>query len=242
MNEAVFISDLHLHPEMPAISERFRAFIQWAAGQTKSLYILGDFFHVWPGDDAINAWSGEIADQLAWLATQGVRLFFIPGNRDFLLGKRFLARANMQRLADATTIQLGQERVLLVHGDHYCTDDKSHQRLRRLTRNQLFSALFLRIPYRFRERCTNQVRAYSQASMKSAKKLLIVPAAMSKQLFQLKVRTVIHGHIHQPGMTQHTDKWGNYRQYVLSDWDESPTFLCYNEANKLYFMTLCDGK
>lgn len=235
-NEAVFISDIHLHPEMPAITNRFYEFIQWAAKHTHSVYILGDFLHVWPGDDAMDTWSGAIADQLAWLSSQGVQVYFMPGNRDFLMGKQFLARANMQKLVESTVIQLGDDRVLLVHGDRYCTLDKGHQWLRRLTRNRLFSSLFLRLPYALRARIVNQVREYSQSNQfKPADQMVVVPSTMLRHLRRHKVETVIHGHTHKPGLTTHRDTRGHYQQYVLSDWDENPRLMCYNYSKKFYF-------
>src|SRR5258708_4351574 len=98
MNDAVFISDLHLNPEQPDILVRFKQLIQWAGKSTRNLYILGDFFHVWAGDDSLDAWSSDIAEQLSWLAQQGVSVFYIHGNRDFLLGQDFAKRACMQIL------------------------------------------------------------------------------------------------------------------------------------------------
>ncbi|MDP3561193.1 MAG: UDP-2,3-diacylglucosamine diphosphatase [Legionellaceae bacterium] len=237
VNEAVFISDLHLHPDMPEITQQFYEFIKWAAVYTKNIYILGDFFHVWPGDDAIDEWSGAIADQLAWLAAQGVAVYFMHGNRDFLLGNQFFARANLRKLPEASVIKLGQERVAVVHGDCYCTHDTGHQWLRRLTRNKLFSTLFLTLPYTFRARIVQQVRQYSQTNRsKPLTKMEVVVPVMLRHLRRLRVHQVIHGHIHQPGLNLHTNKWGNYKQYVLSDWDEKPTLVCYNKSNKFHFI------
>jgi len=290
-NKAVFISDIHLHPDMPQITHRFYSFIQWAAIHTKSVYILGDFLHAWPGDDAMDTWSGAIADQLAWLSSQGVSVYFMSGNRDFLVGKRFLVRANMQRLLESTVIQLGDEHVLLVHGDRYCTRDTKHQWLRRLTRNRVFTGLFLSLPYTWRARIVNQVREYSQMnqqkllgsvnhsfSMQSSpmfrglsaesmdpadkprgveledsgvdirvnrqqtpEKMAVVPATMIRHLRHFRVKTVIHGHTHQPGLTMHRDASGEYRQYVLSDWDRDPQLMCYNDSCKLHFIHFGDG-
>ncbi|MDP3705313.1 MAG: UDP-2,3-diacylglucosamine diphosphatase [Legionellaceae bacterium] len=234
--EAVFISDIHLHPDMPDSTNRFYAFVQWAAQHTSCVYILGDFFHVWPGDEAMDSWSEAIADQLAWLSSQGVAVFFMPGNRDFLIGKQFLARSNMQRLAESTVIKLGDQRVLLVHGDRYCTLDKGHQWLRRLTRNRLFTALFLRLSYPLRARLVSQVREYSQANrLKPADQMVVVVSTMLRHLRRHNVDMVIHGHTHKPGLTTHRAVCGCYQQYVLSDWDENPRLLCYNNSKNLCF-------
>ncbi len=138
MNEAVFISDLHLHPDDKNIQNRFNQFISWAQNKTKSIYILGDFVHVWPGDEALDFWANSIIKQLNSLADLGIKLYFMPGNRDFLMGSSFLNKAHMQYLPDPTPISIGETIVLLSHGDRYCTRDKSHQWLRRLTRNDIF--------------------------------------------------------------------------------------------------------
>ena len=104
--EAVFISDLHLHPEEPKITARFNDFIDWAALNTQTVYILGDFFHAWAGDDGLKPWSKTIAERLLWLSKQGVSLYFMHGNRDFLVGKHFATAAGMTILREPTVIQL----------------------------------------------------------------------------------------------------------------------------------------
>jgi UDP-2,3-diacylglucosamine hydrolase len=236
MNQAVFISDLHLHPQETAITRRFEQFIKWAAQHTTSVYILGDFFHVWPGDDALDVWSESIASQLRWLHDQGIKLYFMPGNRDFLVGNRFATRASLTIIKEPTTIALGDTQLLLVHGDRYCTKDKSHQWLRRLTRNRLFTTLFLQLPYALRSAIVNQVRQHSQMNRnKPAANMSITVSSMIKHMKALGVHTVIHGHVHQPGLTQHVENDSNYDQYVLSDWDDNPTIMCYNKASGFYF-------
>ncbi|MDF1757244.1 MAG: UDP-2,3-diacylglucosamine diphosphatase [Legionellaceae bacterium] len=234
--DAMFIADLHLHPEMPEITNKFFSFISWAAHRTKSLYILGDFLHVWPGDDAMDDWSNEIASRLAWLSGQGVKVFYMAGNRDFLLGRKFLTKAKMQEIKESTVIKLGGIRVLLVHGDRYCTKDRSHQYLRRLTRNSLFKLLFLKTPYAFRRKIVNTVRQYSQNSRKKpSNNMLVVPSVIAKHLRRFDAKHVIHGHTHLPGLTTHADERGEFYQYVLSDWDENPLIMCYNNTKKFHY-------
>lgn len=226
--DAVFISDLHLNPEQPEITQRFSDFVQWAAENTRALYILGDFFHVWAGDDSLNAWSESIALQLAGLASRGVHVFYMHGNRDFLLGKKFAELSVMKILSDPEVIELNGERVLLTHGDGYCTNDHAHQWLMRITRNRWFSTLFLLIPYGIRKRLVSKVRIYSQTNkQKAASTMDIVAAVMLADMRKHNVSSVIHGHIHKPGLTTHSEKGITYKQYVLSDWDDKPTFLCY---------------
>lgn len=235
-HQAVFISDLHLHPDMPTITRRFEQFIQWAAESTSSVYILGDFFHVWPGDEALDEWSEHIADQLAWLSEQGVVVYLMVGNRDFLLGDRFFQRAKLIEMVEPCVIQLGEQSVLLVHGDRYCTRDITHQHLRRLTRNRWFKKGFLRLPYQLRSRIVNHVRAHSQMNTrKPMDRMAVVESAVIRHLRQQGVNTLIHGHTHQPGLTVHQDENSKYRRFVLSDWDEKPLIMCYNLSGDFLF-------
>ncbi len=239
MIDAVFISDLHLHRDEHVMTERFHQFIDWAAINTKSVYILGDFFHVWPGDDALDDWSRAIADRLAWLGSQGVAIHFMPGNRDFLLGDRFAQRAGVNKLTEPATITLGDECVLLVHGDRYCTLDKGHQWLRRLTRNRIFPRFFLCLPYSLRASLVSKIRETSQNNRdKPAYQMDVVPAAMLAHMQQFNATFVIHGHTHKPGLTTHNLHGASYRQYVLSDWDDNPFILCYDNATGFYFERL----
>ena len=241
MIEAVFISDLHLHPKEHAILDRFNQFIQWAAINTKSVYILGDFFHAWPGDDAIDPWSESIAQQLSWLSLQGVKLFFLHGNRDFLIGERFAQLASLTILSEPTVIRLGGVKVLLVHGDRYCTKDKSHQWLRRLTRNSMFPALFLRISCKIRAKIVNDVREHSQANRsKSALYMDVVVPVMLDHMQKLQVNILVHGHTHKPGLTTHRRDNETYHQYVLSDWDDNPSLMCYDDTKGFNFVLLSE--
>ena len=231
MNEAVFISDLHLHPQEPAILEKFRAFVAWAAINTRSVYILGDFLHVWPGDDAIDAWTGEIIALLAQLSVQGVAVFFMPGNRDFLIGPTFLHQAKMTGLTDPHLINLGTQSVLLSHGDAYCTKDKGHQWFRRLTRNRVFKFFFLSLSSRLRRCLVTTVRQRSQDNLrKLPENMRTVADSMQAAIRSFGAQVLIHGHTHHPGRCVHQDGVNLWEEYILSDWDETPSVLCYNES------------
>lgn len=241
MMQAVFISDLHLTPDAPLITQRFYAFLRWAARNTRSVFILGDFFHAWPGDDALDSWSLDVLRHVAWLGRQGVQVAFMSGNRDFLVGERVLQAAGMQRLREPCVLALGHERVLLVHGDGYCTRDRAHQRFRRLTRHRWFSRVFLSLPYAWRAKCVRQVRQQSQQRQQQRNievdTSIDVPL-MLIQMTAMGVRTVIHGHTHQPGLTRHTFQGETYAHYILSDWDDAPALLCYNKAGFFEFLSL----
>ncbi len=238
MYEAVFISDLHLHPNQPEIMNRFMQFIDWACINTQAVYILGDFFHAWPGDDGLEPWSIRIAERLSWLSQQQIAVYFLPGNRDFLLGKEFATIAGFTLLRESTVIQLATCKILLVHGDRYCTNDKGHQWFRRLTRNRWFIKFFLAVSYSIRAKLVRGVRTHSQNAEKNSTQLDIVIRPMLAHMRKSKVNTVIHGHIHKPARKCYSDNDEFFYQYSLSDWDDSPQILCYDKARGFHFNQL----
>lgn len=236
MIDVVFISDLHLHPNEPAIVARFDKFITWAHSQVKTLYILGDFFHAWAGDDSIDDWSKGIASQLQSLKEAGISVFYMHGNRDFLLGAKFAALAGWTVLSEPSLITLGQQQILLAHGDRYCTKDLSHQRFRKLTRNKMFPKIFLMLPLILRKRLVNTVRSISSSNTKPNEAMDVVPAAVKDELHFYKVAILIHGHTHKPGLEIYEDQEPNLQRFVLSDWDDSPQILCYDNTKGFYFV------
>lgn len=235
MIDVVFISDLHLHPDDHLIQTRFNAFIHWAKTSVKTVYILGDFFHAWVGDDGIDEWSFGIANQIQSLIAEGISVSYMPGNRDFLLGKRFASLAGWQILSEPSLIELGTDKILLVHGDRYCTKDLGHQRFRRITRNTLFSTLFLRLPLKYRQKLVNKVRERSMSNTKSMEEMDVVAESVIEHMLRYKVITLIHGHTHKPGMTPYTHHSQQLKRYVLSDWDDTPQILCYHNTKGFYF-------
>ncbi len=237
--EAAFISDLHLHPEEHLITARFNAFIEWAAVNAQSVYILGDFFHAWSGDDANNSWSQAIAERLRWLSAQQVALYFMHGNRDFLLGSHFAKAAGMTILPEPTVIQLGASKILLVHGDRYCTNDKGHQWFRRITRNRWFVNAFLQVPTHLRNKMVAKIRQRSQDNRsKTMATMDVVLQPMIAHMQKQQVDMVVHGHTHKVGLSNHLYNGKEYKQYVLSDWDDNPKVLCYYKSNRFEFCLL----
>ncbi|RUR12811.1 UDP-2,3-diacylglucosamine diphosphatase [Legionella sp. km772] len=235
MIEAVFISDLHLHPQRDDIQARFDKFIAWCKTlPIKKIYILGDFFHAWAGDDSIDEWSLAIAKQLQELVQLNIQLFYMHGNRDFLLGSDFAKLSGWTPLSEPTLIELGGKKVLLVHGDRYCIKDKAHQRFRLLTRNRIFSWLFLCLPLAYRLKLVNKVRQISQNNQHKAMEAMDVSVeSLIKHMRQMKVKTLIHGHTHKQGMSAY--EGGEFKRYVLSDWDDMPRLLCYDNTNEYNF-------
>ena len=149
----------------------------------------------------------------------------------------------MKKLIEPTVITLGRERVLLVHGDRYCTRDKGHQWLRRLTQNRIFPRLFLRLPFTLRADLVNKIRQSSQnRRSKPPAQMDVVTSSMLRHMQQLNTHVVIHGHIHKPGLNIHDHHGVAYRQYVLSDWDDNPQILCYDKTTGFYFKPLSGEK
>lgn len=234
MIDAVFIADLHLHPQDNALIKKFNIFCEWAKTNTKSVYILGDFFHVWAGDDFLDEWSIKIAKKLCALYENGIKVYFMPGNRDFLIGKKFVNLSKIQLLQDPTVIKLTNQRVMLSHGDRYCTKDWTHQLLRIFTRNKFFCFLFMLLPVVVRGRMVFKVRKNSQNNKKKQEKFDITLHSILGHMKRLQSKTIIHGHIHKPGDTSHSYKGELYKQYVVSDWDDNPVMVCYNDSVGIY--------
>jgi len=237
MMQAVFISDLHLGPNVPEIIQRFVRFSEWAIQNTEKLYILGDFFHAWPGDDIDEEWIQPISTALMQMAQSGMQVFFLAGNRDFLVGRKFCRSHSIKLLKEPTIINLGGTKTLLVHGDVYCTKDKKHQWFRKFTRNSYFINVFTLLPFGIRQRIVSGVRAHSQNNKtKQIKVGEAVPEAVMKHLKKLKSSAVIHGHTHKPALHKQVDNEQIIMRYVLSDWDDNPIFLCYDESKGFNFI------
>ena len=237
MIEAVFISDIHLHPNDTHINKRFNLFLEWAiTNQVNTIYILGDFFHVWSGDDLMDDWSKQIAHKIASLTKHNIQVYYLHGNRDFLIGEQFCRLANMTLLPDPHVIKLDQQSILLTHGDQYCTKDRGHQLLRQLTRNKWFYPLFMSIPKIIRKKIVTGFRKQrANAKGKPSSQLEIVNDVMIQDMKKHHCQTIIHGHIHQAGLTKYQEPSGLYQQYVLSDWDDTPSYLCYYKSNGIFF-------
>lgn len=220
----LLISDLHLHEERPDITGAFLAFLEQHAKQAQALYILGDFFEVWIGDDAITPFQHSIAQALNAVAAGGTQIYLMHGNRDFLIGQDFCKLADCELLTDPSLVQLAGEQVLLMHGDSLCTSDRSYIRLRRVLRNPLVLFILRNLPLRTRQRLAGDLRQKSTTStrMKAMDITDVNPDAVSKVMTHHKVRTLIHGHTHRPAI----HNLGNEKQrIVLGDWETQGWFI-----------------
>ena len=198
----LFIADLHLSEQEPAITAGFLRFLQRDAYQADALYILGDFFEYWIGDDDPQLLHREIAEALRDLTASGVPCYFIHGNRDFLIGKRFAHECDMTLLPQETLLTLYGHRILIMHGDTLCIDDKDYQRYRRKVHNPLIQTLFLWLPLRTRLNIAAKMRDRSQMTNgdKSDAIMDVNPHAVIEALERNHAEWLIHGHTHRPAI------------------------------------------
>ena len=223
----LFISDLHLDGALPAAIAQFESFLQGPARTAEALYILGDLFEVWLGDDDDDRERGRVCAALRSLSDAGVACHVCHGNRDFLLAAGFEQRTGCRLIADPSVVDLYGERVLLTHGDALCTDDVSYQRLRSVVRTAAWQRRFLRLPLAARRSLAEAARAGSRAhtGMVAPDIMDASEAAVVAVLRACQVRVLIHGHTHRPGVHQLAVDGAAARRYVLGAWYEQGSFL-----------------
>jgi UDP-2,3-diacylglucosamine hydrolase len=229
----LFISDLHLTPERPKIAELFFDLLREEASRADALYILGDLFEYWIGDDAAETLGyGPVLQSIRALSDSGVPVYFMRGNRDFLVGSDFEAATGCRVLPDPTVIDLYGQRALLMHGDYLCTDDVEHQRFRATVDDPDWREDFLDKPVEARMQMARDARARSRAHKENVTmEIMDVNSAAVEQAFQAHdVRLMIHGHTHRPAVHNGDDT----RRIVLGDWYEQSSVLrCDAEGQHL---------
>ncbi|HEU4663886.1 MAG TPA: UDP-2,3-diacylglucosamine diphosphatase [Dokdonella sp.] len=223
----LFISDLHLDASRPQITRLFVDFVREEASQASALYILGDLFEAWIGDDAGDETSDAVATALAALHSRGVPSFFIHGNRDFLLGDAYARRARMTLLPDGSVVDIEGERVLLMHGDTLCTDDAPYQAFRAQSRTPEWQRAFLARPLAERHAFAAQARAESQRYTRSAGDAItdVNEDAVAATLRAHDVRRLVHGHTHRPARHRLELDGTPAERIVLGDWYEQGSSL-----------------
>lgn len=216
----VFISDLHLSEAEPEITKGFLEFLGKKLEGASSLYILGDFFELWVGDDHESEFNQTIIQALA-----GVELpiYIMHGNRDFLLGQAFCEAIGAELLPDPTVIELSGEPVLLMHGDSLCTEDVEYMQVRGMLRSEAFQADFLSKPIPERIAFAEGARKQSQAHTRetAADIMDVTPSEVVRVMEEHGVKTLIHGHTHRPAEHQVTLASGAGRRIVLGDWNKT---------------------
>lgn len=225
----LFISDLHLDAERPQVTELFLRFLREDAPTADALYILGDLFEAWIGDDDPSALADQVATGLRELHAAGVPVYFMRGNRDFLVGAAYASRARMTVLPDPAVIVLDSRPVLLMHGDTLCTADERYQAFRAQTRDPRWQAQFLAQPLAARIAFAQQARATSkahQAGLQNMETLTDVsPQAVHELLARFGIDTLIHGHTHRPAVHALDIEGRQCRRIVLGDWYEQGSVL-----------------
>ncbi len=225
---SLFISDLHLSSDHPDSALQFARFACDIAPQAESLYILGDLFEYWAGDDDLGtAFHQHITATLRTLADRGTRLFIMHGNRDFLMDERLAAACHATLLADPTLLDLYGTPTLLTHGDALCTDDAAYQQFRHTVRSDVWRAEFLAQPLNQRKAQIEQLRAQSEQSkrVKAMDIMDVSSEAVETLLRQFNYPRLIHGHTHRPAKHLHHPDGHTCERWVLGDWDSHANAL-----------------
>ena len=225
----LFISDLHLDAARPHIVELFTRFVAADARRAEALYILGDLFESWIGDDDDSPLALQVAQSLYALKQSGVPIFFMHGNRDFLLGHEYAQRAGMTLLTDPTVVEFGGERTLLTHGDMLCTDDAAYQEFRAVVRNPDWQKRFRARSLSERHAFAAQARAESVKHTAGAKPEImdVNQGAVLDTMRKHRVRTLIHGHTHRPATHRFEFDGQVAERIVLGDWYEQSSVLTW---------------
>lgn len=228
----LLISDLHLEEKRPDISRAFLRFLETRARHAEALYILGDFFEVWVGDDGMTPFQREVARALKTVSLAGTRIYLMHGNRDFMIGKAFCREAGCTLLADPHVVEFNGERVLLMHGDSLCTRDEGYMRLRRWLRNPVSLFILHNLSLTKRQKLAQKLRSSSkeETRMKASDIVDVTPDEVVRIMQRYKVRTLIHGHTHRPATHAIEVDRQPARRIVLGDWDRQGWALQVDET------------
>ncbi|AWB67758.1 UDP-2,3-diacylglucosamine diphosphatase [Saccharobesus litoralis] len=235
-----FISDLHLEQDRPDITELFLQFLK-TIKPADELYILGDFFCFWLGDDDPSSWLVPIKKGLQRLTGQGTKTYFMVGNRDFAVGKAFCHETGITFLKDPTITHLNGQRTLLLHGDSLCTDDVGYQRYRAFIRNPVVLFILRNLPLATRLKIAQKLRRSSQdkQSQMALDELDVNTAAVAQCMDDWQVDLMIHGHTHRPKIHNHARSEGRGTRIVLGDWYTQGSILELNDDGfNLYSLPL----
>ncbi|NNC77974.1 MAG: UDP-2,3-diacylglucosamine diphosphatase [Woeseiaceae bacterium] len=228
----LFISDLHLDAEKPEIGEQFVEFLNTEATDAAALYILGDLFESWVGDDDPNSHYAEMKTAIRALSDSGVPVYFMHGNRDFMIGAGFAQDTGVTLLPDPLPVDLYGTRVLLSHGDALCTDDAEYQQVREMTRNPEWQAMMRAKPLDERLAFAADARARSQArnSMLPDEIMDVNQQAVEKIIANHGVDVLLHGHTHRPAVHRLSVDGSDATRIVLGDWYDQGSVLRWDDA------------
>ncbi len=224
MKKTLFIADLHLDEKQPHITHLFLRFLEAQTAHADALYILGDLFEVWVGDDENTPLQNKIKLVLKSVSQQ-LPIYFIHGNRDFLLGQRYAQQSGMQLLPESIVINLYGKSVLIMHGDTLCTRDIRYQKFRNKVRKPLYQKLFLQLPLRARQQIAAKIRQKSKMNTQQTDLSImdVTPSEVNQQMKLAEVDLFIHGHTHRPAI--HDIDTG--KRIVLPAWHQVGGGLVY---------------
>ena len=227
----LFISDLHLEAGQPAIGEQFVSFLANDGRQAEALYILGDLFDAWLGDDDPNPYYGEMKSAMRDLADTGVPTFFMHGNRDFMIGKQFAAETSVTILSDPVVVTLYGQNVVLSHGDALCTDDVHYQKIRAMTRDPDWQSMMRAKPLQERIALAAEARKESVARGASLSDEImdVNQDAVAATLREHGVDIMLHGHTHRPAIHEIDLGDRTATRIVLGDWYEQGSVVRWDE-------------
>ena len=228
MSHTLFVSDLHLSPDRPQIVDALFGFLADAAVRADALYVLGDLFEYWVGDDnGEDAFNSSIADAFAQLAARRVAVYLMHGNRDLLVGERYARNCGASLVDDPALLDLHGTKTLIMHGDSLCTDDVEYQKFRRYARDPANQRSFLQLPLATRQRQLLEWRAESEASkrQKAVEIMDVAPTAVESTLRQFGYPRLIHGHTHRPARHVHVVDRQQCERWVLADWYQRGSYL-----------------
>lgn len=223
----LFISDLHLEESRPDITSAFLGFLDEKAMGVEQLYILGDFFEAWIGDDERTPLQEQVASALRTLRESGTETFLMHGNRDFLIGQDFCDRAGATLLEDPTVIDLYGTPTLLMHGDSLCTADVEYQKFRANMRNPQWQQMILQRPLEDRQQMARQLREISMAKNQGKEEFImdVTPEEVVREMEVHGVQRMIHGHTHRPAEHELAANGQPAKRIVLGDWAENVWWL-----------------
>lgn len=233
----LFISDLHLREQAPEINQLFYDFLNGPARDCQALYILGDLFEYWIGDDDGLVQHVDEVAALQSLSAKGVSLYFMHGNRDFLIGQDFAQATGATLLDDPCVIDLYGRRTLLAHGDAQCTDDTEHQAFRAVSRNEANKQRLLALPVEQRRQMAQGLRAISMQNQKTGYKpediTDVNPQTISEVMQHYDVRLMIHGHTHRPAVHDLFIQGEPAQRIVLTDWHPTHGGYLFADTNTI---------
>ena len=223
----IFVSDLHLCPTRPGINQTFFDFLRGPAARAEALYILGDLFEYWAGDDDDDPFNASVLAALHQLANAGARLYVMHGNRDFLIGTRFAAASGAELLDDPTLLDLYGTRTLLMHGDTLCTDDVRYLEFRAKVRSPQWQHQFLAQTLAQRKAIIAGLRSENAAEKKLKTEVIMdaTPAGIDAALREHGYPRLIHGHTHRPALHRHVVDGHVCERWVLADWYTRGSYL-----------------